>query len=135
MVVVKVRWLEAPPPLRLWRKHLATMGSLVEAGHSAAKRAANQRTLLAVDDPANAGPARGGSADDQRALSPRPMAAPVARSRQVLRGIRSLAKPAGAHAINLRDCLATDHGVTNDGMLPHAAGHDNRCGKRVGPEQ
>ena len=46
------------------------MRALIEARRAATKRCANQRTLLAVDESAEAGSRAGAAADDQRSLSP-----------------------------------------------------------------
>jgi hypothetical protein len=92
------------------------MRSLVETADASTDRAADQRSLLAVNDPADAGTGGCGSTNDQRALPPRPMRAPVAISRNVPCSILGTIHTA-AQAFDSGHRMASNERVANHGVL------------------
>src|SRR5205809_593853 len=117
------------------------MRAFIKARDAAAERGANQRTLPAVDDPADSRAGAGAAADDQRGLSPRPVRARGAMPRDVPGAIRDgtvsvtirdVTVPAAARALDSRDSLATDERVAHDRVLSRSAGDDDRPRERVG---
>src|SRR6185295_13849751 len=98
------------------------MRALVEAADAGAERAANQSTLLAFDDPADASTSAGGAGDDQRALPPRAVRAPGAIPRFVVRrSIDGLTIRTVADACDARHRFAPDEGVAHDSALTRPA--------------
>src|SRR5207247_528755 len=113
------------------RGTLAPMCRLVEAGHTATERGANERAFLALDDAADAGAGAGRSADDERALPPRPMRARRATRRLVPYTRRRRAGHAVGDACDSRDGLAANEPHTNDRVLARPAGHDDGIRERL----
>jgi hypothetical protein len=105
--------------------------AFIKAGGASTDRGTDQRSLLAVDESADASAGTGAPADDERRLSPRPMASRGAVAYDVVCAVDGRPVRATTNACDVRDNLAAHERVANDGVLAGPACHEDWSGPRL----